>query len=439
MINSLRSRTQHPPQWMDLERNTISQLHHILIELGAVPPQGADRDELIRLIKLRLTPRRAQNRSLLQRNNDSDVSSDSNDNRMNSDEINPENDQLDELSENDALPTNDMTNDFDSPSFPSIEAPADDEFVNSMESESAALTPIHSSEAPYVSKLFPLNSLNDDNDDNDDDEHDGPAVPQKPSQVKVINNARPVRRHIISPTAPKASQNSSNSNNFTSHVITSNSATTSTLTSNVNKNISKKSVTVNISEPSRKVIFSQPKKASSIKKNYTNIGITLLLFSGLLFFLVLLITPGTEFICPKHAKCIDQEIVHCDAGFIKVGEKICAPTDQQKVYQSTLEAALYIARIDGDCISHQEPVTLDQIKNKFPKADTKLLLNDADFMVRLEEGNILRSTNPSYAFVCKIFNKGDQHPALSGLMIIITFCISFVIVTVVTKIIKNNH
>lgn len=50
-----RSSTETPPDWTDLNSNTKAGLFQILKELKIAPPQNADRDQLVRLIRQKLT------------------------------------------------------------------------------------------------------------------------------------------------------------------------------------------------------------------------------------------------------------------------------------------------------------------------------------------------------------------------------------------------
>ena len=59
MNKSLRSIQEEAPNWTELDRNTLPQLHQILRELGEVPPPNANRAKLLNLIRYRLSPRRA--------------------------------------------------------------------------------------------------------------------------------------------------------------------------------------------------------------------------------------------------------------------------------------------------------------------------------------------------------------------------------------------
>lgn len=58
MNKSLRSFQEEAPNWSELDRNTLPQLHQILRELGSVPPANADRTKLLNLIRYRLSPKR---------------------------------------------------------------------------------------------------------------------------------------------------------------------------------------------------------------------------------------------------------------------------------------------------------------------------------------------------------------------------------------------
>lgn len=94
-----RSVTETPPDWTDLNNNTKAGLFQILKDLKIVPPENADRDQLIRLIRQKLTsPRLSPYKStgMLSRPADSQNANSDDDDIPNQESEGPEDDGEDD-------------------------------------------------------------------------------------------------------------------------------------------------------------------------------------------------------------------------------------------------------------------------------------------------------------------------------------------------------
>lgn len=435
MITSLRKRDSNPPNYTDLERNSIPQLQKILLELNVVPPSTSDRDELIQLIKLKTTPRKSQKRKMYQKaviDNDSSAEN----NFSGNEDFNVSNDQYDDLP-NDNI--EDSQNNFElngrDETAPYTESMlADDELSNStFDAESSITTPQRPS-----SKLFPskeqVPSIEDDYDHDTDtydyDKQYSQAFSQSDSfgwgsSEPSSRSHSPTRRMRITP--PKQIKTNVQKNEISPSKSHTNTHTHSYIHSN-GKHF--------------------PKKKSSRRKKSKFALIKMLLFLFLLFLLIffLLLTfiplPGeSKYLphCPKHGNCVTKvenntkryNLYQCDQNYEKITNgliQICAPLDSQNnEYKSTLEAAAYVSRAKGDCFFNYDKIDIEQIKKLYPQANPALLTNDEDFLTILED-NELKSLLPQYEPTCRAYTSCHNNQALTGLVIIIAFIASYVVV-----------
>ena len=333
-MNSLRNKNQFPPYWSDLERNSIPQLHQILEELGVVPPEYADRDELIRLIRIRLTPRRQRENLLMQRDSDEfDPPTKNGDNQK--DEFAVESDKVDEYvqieNDNDdfALTNNNYeyndNDEIDNGYFPQPEP---------------VLTPIESNNEfkEASSKLFPSS---------DKARNENNTRKEKPSE-----NARKENKRYHGNVTRRTKNN-------------------------------EKEVNIKHQSPKPKSFKAPRLNKSQTNANFRMVGILFLIVSFVLLAVISLLGNKNEFTCPSHAKCDDHKILQCENGYSKV-HSLCAPADRVHEYEKTFEAAKYVYNANAN-------VQIDAISKQFPEANLTLLLDDPNFMVKLENENQLYS------------------------------------------------
>ena len=98
--------------------------------------------------------------------------------------------------------------------------------------------------------------------------------------------------------------------------------------------------------------------------------------------------------CPNHASCnatYDKNktfitVDYCENAFEKVEDgliQICTPELKLKIYLATLNAAVYVSEIDGECCFKNNKIDMIFLKELFPLADLDLLQYEEDFLTEL--------------------------------------------------------
>lgn len=399
MFNSLRSRDPDPPNYSDLERNTIPQLQKILLDFNVIPPATSNREELIRLIKLRLTPRRTPNRQMFQRFGDeSTLLEDYN----NDDNFNVSQDQYDDLpilteqhseqvvnNDNDNVNTNRMDISSQNDDF-SIPFTPNDFNVDNFADDSAETIPKASSDFHEISKNI------------------------ESSRKRIIDQERTSRQPVSSSCHhQKRSTPSflgiSHPKSMPNKLFPTHSVTTSRLNHTVKNNLSCCSTWIS--------------------------NLLLILFIILLILLLLPIPEIPEYasICPQHGHCnyIKQGnltvavLVNCETNYVKLDEArlhICAPNDELQKYKETLHIASFIANYDGACLGKPVSLNVPDLARKMPNADLNLLISDFDFYTVYESGKY-RSLKPDYLPICVPERFGGINPERIGVFIVSIFII----------------
>lgn len=446
MINSLRKRDSNPPNYSELERNTIPQLQKILYELKVVPPATTDRDELIRLIKLKITPRRAKNRKMYQRP-ESDSESSTEDESEENDNFNVSKDQFDDAPIQIETTDNQQNSDLNLPgkdeNIPSAESMmADDEFSNSaFDAESSIVSPQRDSQPRLPTKLFPSkpNFTRENVDDGDKNDETN----NEKADEQLRNNSYQIS-YSNSDVEWSSGTGWSSSNALSPG---------SGWGSSSERQSPQRRTSVSPSKPGRKHNHQNSKPIRRQKVNSSNDNIfstKLLLYLLLLFLLFLLLfflllalipLPGENRYlthCPKHATCNEKQegnitmytIKTCDANYVKMQEdviQVCAPKDQMNTYRDTLKAASYISHTNGDCFFNSEYIDIEHIRKRYSHVEERLLL-DPDFYTVKERNNFFRSLIIQYEPTCRAFHACDDSPAFTGLIIILCFIASYMIV-----------
>lgn len=434
MLNSTRKRDSNPPNYIDLERNSIPQLQIILSELGVVPPSTNDRDELIQLIKLKTTPRKQQRRKMYQKStidDDSPVES----NFSGNDDFNVSNDQYDDApSPNESIDNSQNNADLNGKdeNAPSAESMlADDELSNSaFDADSSIATPQRPSSKLFPSREHPpkIESENEDNQvRNAPDESDtygwgstseSESLGWGSSSRSSSRSHSPVRRFHFSPPkqTPPSNRRKENKTNY--------------------NDSNKKRVHRNKHQ--------QESKSTDFSIKWLLLIFLLLL---LLFFFILALIPlpgESKYLphCPNHGFCNEKRegnttryiLYQCEPNYKKITSgliQICAPTESTSFdnYKYTLDAAAYVSQADGDCFFNHEKIDVEHVKKIHPKAIMSLLTTDNDFLtVLIESDNKLKSRIPDYESTCRAFRACDNNQLLTGLVVILAFIASYVIV-----------
>lgn len=433
MLNSTRKRETNPPNYGDLERNSIPQLLQILSVLGVVPPSTSDRDELIQLIKLKITPRKSQRRKMYQKaavDDDSPV----NNNFTGSNDFNVSNDQYDEIpntNENNDISqnNNDLIQNDESASF------GDSIFDNELSNSAFYADSSSFASKRPSSKLFPSNDQS--KADNEDDLSQYQSQPDRndsfgwgsssesdsngwgsSSSGTNSRSSSPQLRIRIKPPKQKTPTNISNS-----HVSTSPSK------SNTEKYVYRKK-------------HQEESFLSQIPLKWLLIVFFLLL---LLYFFLLALIPlpdESKYLpnCPKEGHCNHKRegnetryhLYRCNDNYEPLTNgliQICAPIGDPifNEYKSTLDAAAYISKANGDCFFNNEKIDLQYIQKNFPQANPKLLITDEDFLTELN-GDEFKSLLPNYESTCRAFRACDNSPILTGFIVLLAFIASYLIV-----------
>lgn len=377
MNKSLRSSQEDPPNWLELEKNSLSQLKRIISELSVVPPKNVTREILISMIQHRLHPVKSKNKNngIIQRE-----VNDVNDKGINlhdhiegleeeEEEVNEEginlHDHIERLREEEG---SDISND-------DIQLPHsfDDKSLNLDISESNGF-------------------LKDD---------DNLTINNESNQTTYISDGIILQEEV---SQPHKYSTCNESFSYFSNTPPSKSP------------VFKEPVSNHSSSSKTKIVNN--KKSNSIGFfNEFKFGIMVFLI-GIYLSHFLFMEEIEETYCPKNAICKNNKII-CKNGFVLITNH-CFPKENISLYYNTLTASRYISLNDGKCIGKKSFIKSEVIMKKFPKASIPLMLSNKEFNI-YQSKEFLRSSKPKKLNYCSLAS--SSLPNIIRLLLIITILI----------------